>query len=121
MAAASKARIISKTCQAEDWPRPWGDHGSTPAREPSHPGNGRTWASSCSAQVSGAWRPILGPVKPLLITPEAIDAHASTSLSFQGNYDWVQLFQRAIREEWARLYHMSSIAASCFVDAKHKK
>ncbi|GAB1522823.1 hypothetical protein RhiTH_005947 [Rhizoctonia solani] len=65
--------------------------------------------------------PYLVQVKPLLITPEAIDAHASTSLSFQGNYDWVQLFQRAIREEWARLYHMSSIAASCFVDAKHKK
>ncbi|CEL62068.1 hypothetical protein RSOLAG1IB_10181 [Rhizoctonia solani AG-1 IB] len=63
--------------------------------------------------------PCLVQVKPVLITSEAIDAHATTTSSFQGYQDWAQVFQRAIKEDWAQIYHMTSIAANCFADVKH--
>ncbi|CAE6386075.1 unnamed protein product [Rhizoctonia solani] len=69
-------------------------------------------------QVPGL--PGLFQIKPVLITPEAVEAHNKAPSSLQNYRDWTELFQRAIKEEWARLYHMSSITASCFMSPRRK-
>ncbi|KAJ1305416.1 hypothetical protein OPQ81_000428 [Rhizoctonia solani] len=53
--------------------------------------------------------PRLLQIKPVLITPEAVAAHNTTPLLLQSCQDWTQLFQRAVEEDWARLYYMHEI------------
>ncbi|CAE6539321.1 unnamed protein product [Rhizoctonia solani] len=65
-------------------------------------------------------RPRLFQIKPVLITPEAVDAHSITPSPFQSCQNWPELFRRAIKEDWARLYHMSSTTARCFMSPRHK-
>ncbi|CAE6504611.1 unnamed protein product [Rhizoctonia solani] len=64
--------------------------------------------------------PRLLHVKPVLITSEAVDAHNTTLSPFQSCQDWTQLFQRAIKEDWAQIYHMSAITAGCFRNSRRK-
>ncbi|CAE6510435.1 unnamed protein product [Rhizoctonia solani] len=64
--------------------------------------------------------PRLFQIKPVLITPEAVQAHKTAPSSFQSCRDWTEVFQRAIKEDWARIYHMSSITASCFMSPLHE-
>ncbi|CAE7217907.1 unnamed protein product [Rhizoctonia solani] len=69
-------------------------------------------------QVPGL--PRLVQIKPVLISAEAVEAHNTTLSNFQSCQDWSQLFRRAIKEDWAQLYHMTSITASCFVNPRYK-
>ncbi|CAE6473608.1 unnamed protein product [Rhizoctonia solani] len=66
--------------------------------------------------------PRLIQVKPVLITSEAVEAHNGTRSLFQGGaaQDWTELFRRAIKEDWAQLYHMTSITASCFMSPRQE-
>ncbi|KAG8685176.1 hypothetical protein FRC11_010987 [Ceratobasidium sp. 423] len=64
--------------------------------------------------------PRLLHLKPVLITPEAVEVHSTTLSPFQSSQDWAQLFRRAIKEDWARIYHMSSITARSFMSSRLK-
>ena len=59
--------------------------------------------------------PTLLELKPVLITSEAVNAYRASPLPIQSGSDWTQSFQRAIDEDWARLYHMNVTAANYFM------
>lgn len=61
--------------------------------------------------------PCLIQLKPVLISHEAVDAYRRMPLPLHSGpcADWTGEFQRAIDEDWARLYHMNAIAAHHFM------
>ncbi|KAG8703629.1 hypothetical protein FRC08_002721 [Ceratobasidium sp. 394] len=66
--------------------------------------------------------PLLPPllqIKPVLISHEAIDAYARCPAPFRPTESLTRALQRAIDEDWARLYHMSVITASHFTGSNN--
>jgi hypothetical protein len=59
--------------------------------------------------------PHLLQVKPVLVTYEAIEAHSRLSTPLYPLDELTQTLQRAVNEDWARLYHMSAITANHFM------
>ncbi|KAG8729727.1 hypothetical protein FRC12_020765 [Ceratobasidium sp. 428] len=55
-------------------------------------------------------------VKPVLISYEAIEAYGRSPVPNHPREDLAQVLGRAIDEDWARLYHMSVIAAAHFME-----
>ncbi|KAF8598543.1 hypothetical protein BDV93DRAFT_526713 [Ceratobasidium sp. AG-I] len=51
--------------------------------------------------------PRLLQIKPVLITHEAIDAQRRSPVPFRLNETWSDVLQRAINEDWAKLFHVT--------------